>query len=304
MYYRFEINTFPIIKDMYTVTRNNVWQMNEKDNLLILVTDGKCHFSCDNETILAKAGDIIFIPANTPYTRSSSNKTMCTMTYIHFSCSTDIIREAPSSTGEDILKKIKNIEDSISNGETNIQYPRTIYLNLKNTNDFDKSQSLYDSIRRFSTKRQIMHDFQASICLCDILSSLSQKNIDTILTNASIKEIPQIPSNLKKSLFFIERNYTKPISLVDLEKHCNISKQQLIRYFKKTFNTTPTNYIMQYKIGKAKEFLFRNPDLSIKEIAAELGYDNQHYFSRVFTRTTGETPSAYRYRVHHYVHPE
>ena len=98
MYYRFEINTFPIIKDMYTVTRNNVWQMNEKDNLLILVTDGECYFCCDNETILTKAGDIIFIPANTPYTRSTSKKTMCTMTYIHFSCSTDIIKEAPSST--------------------------------------------------------------------------------------------------------------------------------------------------------------------------------------------------------------
>jgi len=171
MYYRFEINTFPIIKDMYTVTRNNVWQMNEKDNLLILVTDGKCHFSCDNETILAKVGDIIFIPANTPYTRSSSNKTMCTMTYIHFSCSTDIIRESPSSTSEDILQKIKNIEDSISNGETNIQYPRTIYLNLKNTND------LLEKLGNPHKKLKFVHvagtNGKGSTCAC--IASVLQK---------------------------------------------------------------------------------------------------------------------------------
>ena len=83
-----------------------------------------------------------------------------------------------------------------------------------------------------------------------------------------------------------------------------MSKQHLIRCFKNYLHTTPTQYILEFKIAKAKEFLFNQQDLSIKEIANELGIDDQHYFSRMFKKLCGETPSEYKYRVHHYVPPQ
>ena len=44
--------------------------------------------------------------------------------------------------------------------------------------------------------------------------------------------------------------------------------------------------------------------VTIKEIAAELGFDNQHYFSRVFMKKNGETPSQYRNRTVNFKEPE
>ena len=71
-------------------------------------------------------------------------------------------------------------------------------------------------------------------------------------------------------------------------------------YFKNAFNKTPINYITEYKISRAKELLYNQPHLTIGEISDELGFDNQHYFTRVFAKTTGESPSHYRYRTVHY----
>lgn len=161
-----------------------------------------------------------------------------------------------------------------------------------------------DSIRIISASRQIMCGLQSSVSLCHILTLISQSVIDYVSGNIKIDLPKSIPDNLKLAITYIMRHYTEQITLKDLSDHCYVSKQQMIRYFKKAFNTTPLNYINDYKISKAKELLFNNPDLNIKEISSELGFDNQHYFSRVFIKSTGETPTHYRYRVHNYKEPE
>ncbi len=300
MYYSFELNEFPTVKGIYSVTRNTVWQFSEKENLLILVTDGMCSFQCNGEEVVATPGDVIFIPADTPYTRNPVENKMCNMTYIHFFGNISICEETVSGIAETVSKKIKSIDEKILDGEKDIKYPRTIYIQFKNSADLSKMEALYKNINLFSAKRQFMCDIQASINLCNILASISQNTVDATLSNSSITNIPKMPNNLKRALGYINRNYSQPISLEELAEICNVSKQQMIRYFKKAFNMTPINYIIQFKVAKAKEFLYRNPELTIKEISSELGFDNQHYFTRVFVKATGETPSEYRYRTINY----
>lgn len=299
MYY-FKLNEFPQITQMYSVTRNTLWQINEKENLLILITYGKCTFECNGEKIVAKSGDLIFIPANTPYTRNNIDGRMCTMTYVHFTGSF-----VPLSVNKDeIIKSVKDIvkqiDENILNGENNIDYLNTIYLCFKNTVDLASVSEQFKTLNQHFSSRLFMWNTHACACLCSVLVTLSQITVDNILSDTKLSEIPEIPHNLKNAVAYINRTYSQPISLEDLAKHCKVSKQQMIRYFKKAFNQTPTNYIIQYKITKAKEFLFRNPSLTIKEISAELGFDNQHYFTRLFKKHTGETPTSYRYRTLNY----
>ena len=157
-----------------------------------------------------------------------------------------------------------------------------------------------DDIQLFSFKRQLMCGLQSSNSLCSILSTLSQYTIDTVYSDAVLKAPDQIPDNLKKAIRYIRSHYTEKISLGELANYCNVSKQQLIRYFHTAFCCTPIEYIADYKISRAKELLFNQPHLSIKEISDELGFNNQHYFTKVFIKITGETPSNYRYRTTHY----
>ena len=301
MNYCFELNTFPTITQIYSVTRNTIWQINEKENLIILITDGKCTFECDGENVIAKKGDLIFIPANTPYIRSNIDGKMCTMTYVHFTGDFAPVSVSSQKIINSVKDTVKQIDESILNGEDNINPPHIIYLKFKNTLNLKQTEESFNTLYKHFSSRLYMWNTKASSCLCDILAEISQITVDDMLADTKLSETPEIPNNLKTAIAYINRNYSSPISLDDLATYCKVSKQQMIRYFKKAFNQTPTNYIIQYKITKAKEFLFRSPELSIKEIAAELGFDNQHYFTRVFVKTTGETPTHYRDRVINFV---
>lgn len=66
-----------------------------------------------------------------------------------------------------------------------------------------------------------------------------------------------------------------------------------IRNFKMYTGTTPKQFILQKRINNA-ETLLQNKQYNIKEIAQIIGYDNPLYFSRIFQRTKGISPSEYR----------
>ena len=301
MYYCFELNEFPSITQFYRVTRNTVWEITDKDNIIIFIQEGKCSITYEKEEFLLEKGDIFFIPANHSYCRRPIDGTMCTMSYIHFSFSSEIVQTDFSELVEKITDTKTTLDNQILDGAPRLSKVNTLYLQNKNQLKDDKKtfQQLND-IRLFSASRQLMCGLQSSIILCSILSALSQNMIEQVLSDNILNKPSKIPDNLKKAIRYIRSHYTEPISLSDLALHCNLSKQQLIRYFKTAFHVTPTVYITEYKIARAKELLFNQPHLTIKEISDELGFDNQHYFTRVFIKVSGETPSHYRYRTTHF----
>ena len=305
MIYDFELNQFPVVTDFYSVTRNTVWQIAETKNLLIFIIDGKCTIKCDGASYTLQKGDVFFIPQNHSYTRIPIDNTLCSMTYIHFLISSEIHSNNITDLSNTFSEIKTRLDNEILSGESSLSYPKTIYLQNKNTlSNSEKLFSLMNDIKLFSIKRQLMCNLQSSIILSDILARLSQNTIDTILADNALKNSAVIPANLKMAIGYIMKHHSEKISLQDISDYCHISKQQLIRYFKSAFNTTPLNYIIEYKLSKAKELLFYSPQTSIKEIAAELGFDNQHYFTRIFTKFNNETPSHYRDRTVNYNNPE
>jgi AraC-like DNA-binding protein len=72
-----------------------------------------------------------------------------------------------------------------------------------------------------------------------------------------------------------------------------ISRRQFDELFKKRFDTTPARYITLQKIEYAKQLLGM-PHLSIMEVAERSGFSDVYYFSKVFKKETGSTPSAFR----------
>lgn len=301
MYYCFELMEFPQVTEYYKVTRNTVWEIADKYNILIFIQDGSCAITYDSEEYILEKGDIFFIPANQPYCRRSIDETMCAMSYIHFSFSSEI----PQIDLSDLAKKISDakakLDDQILNGAPRLSKQHNLYLQNKTTlKNYAKVFELLNDIQLLSASRQLMCGLQSSIIVCNILSSLSQHTIESVASDHLLNSQEMVPNNLKKALRYIRNRYTEPISLENLANHCNLSKQQLIRYFKAAFQVTPVTYITNYKIARAKDLLFNQPHLTIKEISDELGFDNQHYFTRVFVKTTGETPSHYRYRTTHF----
>ena len=83
---------------------------------------------------------------------------------------------------------------------------------------------------------------------------------------------------------------------VSIEEICSklfISRSKLIREFKTHYHVTPHAYLISRKIDFAK-MLLQNTTHSIKSISTHLGFADEHYFSNIFKKKTGMSPSEYR----------
>lgn len=92
--------------------------------------------------------------------------------------------------------------------------------------------------------------------------------------------------------YMAERLHTS-VHLSELARHTGLSRQHLIHLFKKETGRPPIDYFLRMKMQRASELLDLT-DLSVKAVAASLGMGDPYYFSRLFKKVMGVSPSEYR----------
>ncbi|MGC9400722.1 MAG: substrate-binding domain-containing protein [Anaerolineae bacterium] len=100
---------------------------------------------------------------------------------------------------------------------------------------------------------------------------------------------------VRQAMVYIHEHYAEPISRADLAEHVALSEDYLTDCFRKELGVTPITYINRYRIHQAK-ILLTETYKSITEIALDVGFSDSSYFSRVFRRETGMSPTDYRQR--------
>lgn len=95
------------------------------------------------------------------------------------------------------------------------------------------------------------------------------------------------------AIHFIQEKYTQPISIQNVCTQIGISQTYLSRLFRKHGNTSFSAYLTQYRLNAAMKMIREHPDVSLKNVAACVGYDDYAYFSRVFHQIVGCTPSQW-----------
>jgi len=106
------------------------------------------------------------------------------------------------------------------------------------------------------------------------------------------RRIP-FPERVVKALKFIEKNYSRLITLNEISAYLNIHPSSLCRLFKKATGETLIEHLNRKRIEEAKGLL-RNQTLSIREVAQKVGFDSQNYFGIVFKKKVGIPPTHYR----------
>lgn len=97
---------------------------------------------------------------------------------------------------------------------------------------------------------------------------------------------------VKKSLRFIDYNYSRDIDVDDIAANAGISRSHLYRLFMQHISIPPNEYLTRYRIQKAS-ILLKFHSLSVGEAAYSTGFSDQLYFSRVFKKYKGVPPSRY-----------
>jgi AraC family L-rhamnose operon regulatory protein RhaS len=92
---------------------------------------------------------------------------------------------------------------------------------------------------------------------------------------------------------YLNEHFSDEISLESLTKKFNINRNKLNSIFLYNTSKTCLNYLMDLRIDMAK-IILSNTGIPISEVAGRVGYSDSNYFTKIFKKQTGFTPSAYR----------
>ncbi len=98
---------------------------------------------------------------------------------------------------------------------------------------------------------------------------------------------------LRQVMDLIADNYESDLSLDDLARGAGMSTFHFAREFKRTTGTTPHQYLIKFRVDRAKALL-TGSEMPLVEVSSRSGFSHQSHFTRLFRRLTGTTPQSYR----------
>lgn len=130
--------------------------------------------------------------------------------------------------------------------------------------------------------------------LIQILRGDEAKGQLPVKLNKPITQHPDLNNFLMENILsYIDENYAKPLTLTSVADKFLISAGHLSRLFKENINITFVTYLNLVRISKVKHLLLTT-NLRIYEVANLCGYFDLNYFTKVFKKSTGITPTYYR----------
>ena len=96
---------------------------------------------------------------------------------------------------------------------------------------------------------------------------------------------------IKKIALYLEKNFSKKLTLQSISKAYNISVSKLCHDFKKEFNCSVFEYILNLRLSYARSYISLNPGIKTKQLAAICGFQDASYFCKAYKKKYSTTPS-------------
>jgi AraC-like DNA-binding protein/ligand-binding sensor protein len=129
------------------------------------------------------------------------------------------------------------------------------------------------------------------------LLTIFAQHLSSLSNELMVKEAAAESPAAAKARIFIADHQGEEISLSQVAQAVNMSAFYFCKMFKKATGMTFTDYLARVRVEKVKNLLL-NPHTRVSEAAYAAGFQSLSQFNRVFRRIAGESPSAYRERLH------
>ncbi len=132
------------------------------------------------------------------------------------------------------------------------------------------------------------------LILLHILYLLSEEEHYTLL-NDEVMPYTLISKNserLQKIFTYVERHYQEEISMTDIAREANLTLPAFCNFFRKTTHITFTEFVNRFRINKACQIIAQGKNIS--ESCYDSGFNSLSYFSRMFKKYIGKTPTEYK----------
>ena len=150
-----------------------------------------------------------------------------------------------------------------------------------------------DSMKLNNRVQQLMQNFLIPGGLAFLQSKRLFLTILAEMIVASEKKDLEKAENMEVIIQSMHLFFPKGITVLHVAKHFQIDRRRLSSLFERQMGVSPNMYLTDLRIQKAK-LLLRTSNLSIAHIAESIGYRDHFYFSRVFKKETGLSPTLYR----------
>lgn len=227
-------------------------------HILIYCTEGKGWAKLKKSVIAISSGQYIIIPAGQAHEYGADEKNPWTIYWVHFK----------GTSSHEILNTMQDVSASVDFSENRIKLFDEIY----NTFEFGYSLS---------------NLFYVSMCFTYFLSSF------VFSSNFNITISKQKKDTSNKSIEFMQNNLHKMLSLQEIASSVYLSASRFSSVFRNKTGFSPIEYYHQLKIQKACQYLLFT-DLQVQEISYNLGFEDPHYFSKMFKKLMGVKPHEYR----------
>lgn len=138
------------------------------------------------------------------------------------------------------------------------------------------------------------------IKICEAADSGTREELLSSRLYALINDIglhinsDRLPKSFEKAVSFIRSNYYRDLPVSEIAEYSKISESLLYKQFRNFAGTTPIAFINSIRIDWAKLFLETRPELSVAEIAKDVGFTSTSYFIECFKKSEGITPLKFR----------
>lgn len=147
---------------------------------------------------------------------------------------------------------------------------------------------------------QVLNDYYAQMLLLDRTTDFIPLIMDLSFHYCGLvhsrHEFADGSYIISKCTDYVYRHLGERVSVSDLARHCNVSERTISRHFHQGPHKSVPEYVLDIKMRRA-QFLLSSTERPISEISALLGFSDQSYFSRLFSREVGCPPHAYRNRM-------
>ena len=232
------------------------------DYQLLYVAAGKAHFYIGGEDKVVTAGHMVLYQPKEEQHYEYFGAEKPEVYWVHF-------------TGGDVRNTLRHYDIPLNDHVFYCGTPSTYVLLFK------------QMIEELQTCR-VGYEELLEMCFRELLLVIQR----TRLEKPSIVST-QVQEEMAFARQYFHEHYNEPINIEDFAQSRHMSISLFMRNFKKVYEISPKQYILNLRMNNAQSLL-ETTDYTVSEIAAIVGYDNPLYFSRLYHKQKGQAPTDYR----------
>lgn len=296
--FSYQVNQLPKIRFLGKVFYKEPWKHFARtinEYIVYIIKQGNLYIKEGNKSYNLKPGDFFILEPNVPHVGYQAAS--CEYYYFHFK---EISLQKTTKNPVNYLEELKDKRrkallsdylsgDVISDGVTYL--PK--HFSIQSTMTFDRLKYLKDL---FYNKEEFYKETAATL-MHTFLLNVSHKMLVEYITKERTTKVKKSELICEQIVEYINENYMKPMNSTDIEDLFEVNFDHINREFNHLMGTTIIKYLNQVKINNAKHMIEAS-NLNFGDISYLVGIEDRFYFTRVFKRYTGMTPTEYYRFIH------